>query len=775
MIGKEVEELVLIAETAASERSHEFVTLEHLLWALLEIENVHRMLVELGADIEQIRDNLTNFFAGSLPIMDAKSPEHTAAFSRVVQRAVLHAQYSSAETLNATDVLAALLTEEESHAVYFVFSQGVSRLDVLEFLSHGLEDEDYEEVLSELEEEEEDNQRPAQKNVLAQYTSDLIKRARDGLIDPLIGREKELKRLGEILARRNKNNPILVGDQGVGKTAIAEGFALKIVQGAVPKRFLDMQIYALDIGALVAGTKYRGDFERRLKGILSELETLPNAALIIDEIHAIIGSGSTTGSSLDMANLLKPALASGKLSFIGSTTYEEYKQTIEKDRALSRRFLKLEVREPSTQETINILQGLKSRYEEHHGVKFSPSSLREAAVLSDKFIRDRFLPDKAIDVIDEAGAKLSLERSEQSEENPACVSVSQIEKVVSAISRVPAKSVTSKEKERIRELDAQLKSVVFGQDEAIDLLSRAIRRAKAGLRALEKPIGSFLLAGPTGVGKTEVAKQVASVLGIELVRFDMSEYMEKHSISRLIGAPPGYVGYDKGGLLTDAIIRTPHCVLLLDEIEKAHFDIYNILLQVMDHGELTDNDGRKAYFQNVIILMTSNVGSESIHGKPIGFGEGDSSVGQGSIDKAFRPEFRNRLDAIVKFNSLSVEVIELVVDKFITEIDTLLNAKKASISISTKARRWFAENGYSKQYGARELGRLIQEKIKDPLSDAILFGPLAQGGSANIELVKNETKEDIEISYQERKGSDKSKKTVSKNKTKKEKASIRER
>ncbi len=624
-------------------------------------------------------------------------------------------------------------------------------MDVLEYVSHGpteiLEDDA---ALSELHEDdsEEMGSAPAGASALEKYTVDLTERARLGQLDPLIGRDKELGRTIEVLCRRNKNNPLYVGDQGVGKTALAEGLARRVVEGEIPERLAGLRIFALDMGSLLAGTRYRGDFEQRLKGVLKQLEGIPNAVLFIDEIHTIVGAGATSGGSMDAANLLKPILTTGKIRVIGSTTFEEHKSHFEKDRALARRFLKIEVKEPSQEETLQIIKGLISRFEEHHGVRYSSGAIRAAVTLSTKYIRDRFLPDKAIDVIDEAGALVSLRAAKalpKSERTPL-VAVNHIEEIVSRIARVPAHTVGASEKEKLSTLDRALKEVVFGQNEAIDALVKSIRRARAGLSADHKPTGSFLFTGPTGVGKTEVAKQLATALGLELIRFDMSEYMEKHTVARLIGAPPGYVGFEQGGLLTDAVIKNPHAVLLLDEIEKAHPDIYNVLLQVMDDATLTDNTGRKADFRNVIVIMTSNVGSDSLFGKSLGFTNVTPTADQGAIDRHFRPEFRNRLDGIIKFQALPELVVEKVVDKFITQIDARLLEKKSTLTVTDRARRYLAKHGYNTQYGARSLGRLIDQKIKDPIAEELLFGKLQQGGTvtADVEIV-SESPENAEI------------------------------
>lgn len=730
----------------ATGRRHEYVCAEHLLFSLITNENGRRVIEACGGSTHRLRAKLDHFLSTKMERVSspfAREPQQTIGFQRILQRAILHAQYSSGTSISPGDLLAALFTETETHAVYFLQQEGLSRLDVLEQISHGEQADPDDATTSENDEDgEEESDRGA--SPLAKYTVDLVARAREGLIDPLVGRDREIERTIHILCRRNKNNPLFVGDQGVGKTAIAEGLAQRVVDGKVPEKLKSLSIYSLDLGALLAGTRFRGDFEQRLKAVLNALAKIPDSVLFIDEIHTIIGAGATSGGTLDAANLLKPVLTKGSVRFMGSTTFEEYKNHFEKDRALARRFLKIDVLEPSVQETVEILKGLRSRFEDHHGVRYSDAAIRGSAELSAKYINERFLPDKAIDVLDEAGAIVSLrqdsaaaepgpdEEQGQGERARPIVKLLHVEKVVASIARIPPRTVSTSDKEKLRSLDGQLKQVVFGQDEAIDALTLSIRRSRAGLGSETKPIGSFLFAGPTGVGKTEVARQLAKVLGLELVRFDMSEYMEKHTVARLIGAPPGYVGFEQGGLLTDAIIKTPHAVLLLDEIEKAHPDLFNILLQVMDHATLTDNNGRKADFRNVIIIMTSNVGSEGMASTPIGFGTEAGGVAQGAIDKLFRPEFRNRLDAIIKFRPLPREVLEQVVDKFIVEIDQQLIRHKATITITPEARAFVIDNGYKAVYGARSIYRYIQTQVKDALADELLFGKLSHGGSATI-------------------------------------------
>jgi ATP-dependent Clp protease ATP-binding subunit ClpA len=750
MFDKDCESILQEAVNEAANRRNEFVCVEHLLWGILQNRTGAKVIEACGGDIPKLIAKLEEFFTDKLERWNGPKgmqPHQTIGFQRVLQRAVLHTEYSSSKIVSPGDLLAALFTENESHAVYFLGEQGLSRLDVLEYISHGIPLETYDDSGEMSAEPDEESSHENSKNPLGRFTVCLTQQAAAGELDPLVGRSAEIERIVHILCRRNKNNPLFVGDQGVGKTALAEGLAQRVVEGKVPSRLRDLKIYSLDLGALLAGTRFRGDFEQRLKAVLKALEKEPNCVLFIDEIHTIIGAGATSGGTMDAANLLKPVLTSGKLRFMGSTTFEEYKNHFEKDKALARRFLKIDVLEPSVEETIAILHGLKDRFEEHHAVKYSAAALKAAAELAAKYINERFLPDKAIDVVDEAGALLSLQNSDSSEEeteseseestkvNLPTVRVSHIEKVVAKIARIPPRTVSTSDREKLRELKAQLKQVVFGQDEAISALTLSIRRARAGLSSDSKPVGSFLFAGPTGVGKTEVARQLAKVLGLELIRFDMSEYMEKHTVARLIGAPPGYVGFEQGGLLTDAIIRNPHAVLLLDEIEKAHPDLFNILLQVMDHATLTDHTGRKADFRNVILIMTSNVGSENVFGNPIGFGSASANeVGQGAIDKTFRPEFRNRLDAIIKFRPLPTEVVEQVVDKFIVEIDAQLLARKATLVLTPAARSWLAAHGYSPQYGARSVHRLIQSEIKDKLADELLFGKLANGGQALVDI-----------------------------------------
>ncbi|MCC6933608.1 MAG: ATP-dependent Clp protease ATP-binding subunit ClpA [Deltaproteobacteria bacterium] len=734
MFNQELEWTLIAAEREAQSRGHECVCAEHLLFALLHNNEALGVLAELSADVDLLKQQLEEFFTTKLEILPPQKQTqvyYSMGYERIINRAILHSKYSNSENITAGDILIALLNEAESHAVFFLQAQGITKLAVLETISHrDLETPGFKNTKAE--EDKATNNKASTTASIDDYLTNLVAKAKEGKLDPLIGRDEEISRLVHILCRRNKNNPLLVGDQGVGKTAVAEGLAIRIAEKQVPERLFFSLIFSLDLGAILAGTKYRGDFEARIKKVIKHLEQIPNAILFIDEIHTIIGAGSTSGGTLDAANMLKPVLTNGEIRVIGSTTYEEYKNHFQKDRALARRFSKIDINEPSVSETVKILQGLKSRFEEHHHVTYPDAAISAAAELAAKYINDRFLPDKAIDIVDEAGAEVSLAAKGSEEQE---VSIEQIEKVIAKIAKIPTKTVSTSDKEKLVVLEQELRNVIFGQDEALAVLCKAIRRSRSGLGSEGKPIGSFLFAGPTGVGKTEVAKQCAKVLGLDLLRFDMSEYMEKHAVSRLVGAPPGYVGYEQGGLLTDAIIRTPYTVLLLDEIEKAHPDIYNILLQVMDHATLTDTNGRKADFRNVIIFMTTNVGSEEMYGQAIGFATGGTTVGQGKIDKAFRPEFRNRLTAIVKFNPLSTKVVEQVVDKFITEIDVQLGSKNSTISISGAARSWLAQNGFSNEFGARSLYRLIQKEIQDPLADSLLFGELTQGGSVYVDIV----------------------------------------
>ncbi|HWP59123.1 MAG TPA: ATP-dependent Clp protease ATP-binding subunit ClpA [Candidatus Acidoferrales bacterium] len=736
MITKELEAVLKTAVAEAKRRRHEYVCIEHLLYALLQDRVAGKAIVSCGGDLERLRKEIIEFFdtqLETLPKGVERDPQQTLGFHRVLQRAVIHAQSAEKNEVHGGDLLAAIFREHDSYAVYLLEQQGVTRFDVINYISHGItktgEGAEWAPSLSEEEKEEERPRRA--RDPLESFTVNLVKRAREGGIDPLIGRKDEIERTIHVLCRRRKNNPIYVGDPGVGKTAIAEGLALKIAQGQVPELLKDAQVYALDMGALLAGTKFRGEFEARLKAVINALKKKPGSILFIDEIHTIVGAGATSGGSLDASNILKPALASGELRCIGSTTYHDYKSYFERDRALARRFQKIEVPEPSIDEAHQILQGLRSYYEKHHGISYSDAALRAAAELSAKHINDRHLPDKAIDVIDEVGAAVRIQPPEK---RKTTVDVEDIENIVAKMAKIPPRSVSISDKERLKNLDRDLKLTVFGQDAAIDTLASAIKLSRSGLGPPEKPIGCFLFAGPTGVGKTEVAKQLARILGVEFIRFDMSEYMEKHTVSRLIGAPPGYVGFDQGGLLTDAIVKTPYAVLLLDEIEKAHPDLFNILLQVMDHATLTDNNGRKADFRNIVLIMTTNAGAREMSSGPLGFGQASSAAkGKEAIEKLFSPEFRNRLDAIIHFNSLSPEIIERVVDKFLVELEVQLNEKNVFISVSDRARKWLAERGFDPVFGARPMARLIQTEIKRVLADEILFGRLQNGGKVEVD------------------------------------------
>ena len=731
------------AEIARTWR-HEFICVEHLLAAITDSSSGQDILQRCSASPAHLRAKLDDFFQYRLSQFighTSHEPIQTIGYQRVVQSAVIHAQYSSADKLTIGDLLVSIYQESESHGVFFLLELGVTKIKVLEAISAAEEPEEFEPHRH----EDEDGKEQALKgDLLKRYTTDLTLKASEGRLDPVIGRESEIERCIQILSRRNKNNPLFVGDQGVGKTAIVEGLAQRIISGEVPQKMHGFRIFALDLGSLLAGTRYRGDFEERLKGVLKKLKTIPGAILFIDEIHTIVGAGATSGTTLDAANILKPILTTGELRCIGSTTFDEYKTVFEKDRALARRFLKVEVLEPSIADTVKILDGLKAKFEDHHHVRYAPGAIKAAVELSAKFINERFLPDKAIDVIDEAGAFVSLKHERQDEEKRPSVKISVIEEIISRIAKIPPQSVSQSEKEKLRTLEEDLLKVVFGQDEAVKRVAQAVRRARAGLVPERKPIGSFLFVGPTGVGKTEVAKQLAKSLGLELLRFDMSEYQEKHAVARFIGAPPGYVGHEQGGQLTDSVIRHPHSVLLLDEVEKAHLDILNVLLQVMDNAELTDSTGRKADFRNVIIILTSNVGSEAIHGRSIGFQDDKPKMGMGAVEKTFLPEFRNRLDAIVAFKALPTEIAERIVDKFIDEIRTQLLPKKVSVIISPEARRYFLDKGFNPQYGARSLGRVIQSELKDALADAILFGELQHGGLARIECENSTLKVDFE-------------------------------
>lgn len=751
MLSKDLEVTLNLAFKGARSKRHEFMTVEHLLLALLDNESAANVLRACGADLSGLRRDLMEFVDSTTPLIPEADVERetqpTLGFQRVLQRAVFHVQSSGKKEVSGANVLVAIFSEQESQAVYYLKQQNVARIDVVNYITHGIQKvagpsitgpESEGEALD----EDASGENPS-ASALQKYASNLNELAAKGLIDPLVGRSFEVERVSQILARRRKNNPLLVGESGVGKTAIAEGLAKRIVDGEVPETLAESIVYSLDLGALLAGTKYRGDFEKRFKGLLQELKKSEGSILFIDEIHTIIGAGAASGGVMDASNLLKPLLSSGDLRCMGSTTYQEYRGIFEKDRALSRRFQKVDVNEPSVDETFQILKGLKSRFEDHHSVKYTEPALRAAAELSERHINERFLPDKAIDVIDEAGAYQQLQPVNKRKKT---IGVADIERVVAKIARIPSKRVNSSDKEVLRKLDDNLKMLVFGQNQAIDTLSTAIKLSRAGLNSVEKPIGSFLFAGPTGVGKTEVTRQLAKVMGVELIRFDMSEYMERHTVSRLIGAPPGYVGFDQGGLLTDAVTKHPHSVVLLDEIEKAHPEVFNLLLQVMDHGTLTDSNGRKADFRNVILIMTTNAGAEDISRASIGFSKQNHATdGMEAIKRMFTPEFRNRLDSIVQFSSLSLENIKTVVDKFLVQLQTQLDEKHVTIDISDAARQWLAENGYDEKMGARPMARLIQEKIKRPLAEELLFGSLSEGGgTVKVDLVGDELSLEVE-------------------------------
>ena len=738
MFNQEVQITFSLAVREAQRRRHEFLTTEHVLYAMLFDDQGREILKACGGDIERLREDLELFFDQHLEALDqleSDMPEQTVGLQNVLQRTVTHMQSSGREEIGIGDILAAIMEQSDCLAAQILQGEGLSRVDVLNYVSHGiakvpLRNETPSPVESEGQTQQTQTDKKAKKvNPLEAFTINLLERASQGKIDPLIGRQEELERTIQILCRRRKNNPVLVGEPGVGKTAIAEGLALRILTCDVPTVLQDAELFALDMGSLLAGTKYRGDFEERLKAVIQALAKRPRAILAIDEIHTLVGAGATSGSSLDAANILKPVLGSGELRCIGSTTFEEYKNLFEKDRALSRRFQKIDVLEPSVAETVSILEGLKGYYEDHHGVKYTQGALEAAASLSARHINFRRLPDKAIDVIDEAGANLRLYPRKRS-----TINVADIEKVVASIARIPARKLAQTERRKLKGLENNLKRYVFGQDLAVEQLCQAIRRARAGLGQPERPIGSFLFTGPTGVGKTEVAKQLASQMGVEFLRFDMSEYMEKHAVSRLIGAPPGYVGFEQGGLLTDAVVRNPYAVLLLDEIEKAHQDIYNILLQVMDHGTLTDNNGRQANFHDVILIMTSNVGAREMSSAPIGFGDRLPGESRQAVEKTFSPEFRNRLDGIIAFRALDESIMIRVVDKFIRQLQTSLTERKVSLTLTQGARRYLAHRGYDPVFGARPLARIIETEIGNRLADQILFGELTNGGKVRLAL-----------------------------------------
>jgi ATP-dependent Clp protease ATP-binding subunit ClpA len=747
MLNKDLELTLNAAFREARTRRHEFMTVEHLLLALLDNPSAGEALNACGVHISGLKTELLEFIDETTPVIpdleEERETQPTLGFQRVLQRAVFHVQSSGKNEVTGVNVLVAIFSEQESQAVYLLKKNDVSRLDIVNFISHGISkaDDELGDDTDDIHEEVQEVQNE-EASKLDSFTTNLNAQARDGNIDPLIGRDSEVERTVQVLCRRKKNNPLLVGEAGVGKTAIAEGLAYRIVNKQVPEVIADAVVYSLDMGALLAGTKYRGDFEKRFKSLLKELQAQPGSILFIDEIHTIIGAGAASGGVMDASNLLKPLLSSGKLRCMGSTTYNEYKNIFEKDRALVRRFQKIDVLEPSVADTTKILNGLKERYEEHHGIRYTQKALKAAAELSAKYINERHLPDKAIDVIDEAGASQRLQPSSKRKKT---IGVADIELIISKMARIPPQSVSSTDKETLKNLDRNLKMLVFGQDQSIDALTSAIRLSRSGLSSEEKPVGSFLFAGPTGVGKTEVTKQLAKCMGVEFIRFDMSEYVERHAISRLIGAPPGYVGFEQGGLLTEAVIKNPHAVVLLDEIEKAHPDIYNILLQVMDHGTLTDNNGRKADFRNVVVVMTTNAGVQETTRKSIGFSEQDHTHdAMGEINKVFSPEFRNRLDNIIWFNHLERDVILLVVDKFIVELQAQLDKKSVNLELTSKAREWLADKGYDKAMGARPMARVIQEELKKQLANEILFGELVDGGTVKVSVKDKKIRFDYE-------------------------------
>ncbi|ASM50164.1 ATP-dependent Clp protease ATP-binding subunit ClpA [Pseudoalteromonas espejiana DSM 9414] len=747
MLNKDLELTLNAAFREARTRRHEFMTVEHLLLALLDNPSAGEALNACGVDISGLKTELLEFIDETTPVIpdleEERETQPTLGFQRVLQRAVFHVQSSGKNEVTGVNVLVAIFSEQESQAVYLLKKSDISRLDIVNFISHGISkaDDELGDDTDDIHEEVQEVQNE-EASKLDSFTTNLNAQAKEGNIDPLVGRDSEVERTVQVLCRRKKNNPLLVGEAGVGKTAIAEGLAYRIVNEQVPEVIADAVVYSLDMGALLAGTKYRGDFEKRFKSLLKELQAKPGSILFIDEIHTIIGAGAASGGVMDASNLLKPLLSSGKLRCMGSTTYNEYKNIFEKDRALVRRFQKIDVLEPSVADTTKILNGLKERYEEHHGIRYTQKALKAAAELSAKYINERHLPDKAIDVIDEAGANQRLQPSSKRKKT---IGVSDIELIIAKMARIPAQSVSSTDKETLKNLDRNLKMLVFGQDQSIDALTSAIRLSRSGLANEDKPVGSFLFAGPTGVGKTEVTKQLAKCMGVEFIRFDMSEYVERHAVSRLIGAPPGYVGFEQGGLLTEAVIKNPHAVVLLDEIEKAHPDIYNILLQVMDHGTLTDNNGRKADFRNVVVVMTTNAGVQETTRKSIGFSEQDHTHdAMGEINKVFSPEFRNRLDNIIWFNHLEKDVILQVVDKFVVELQAQLDKKSVNLELTSKAREWLADKGYDKAMGARPMARVIQDELKKPLANEILFGELVDGGTVKVSVKDKKINFDFE-------------------------------
>ncbi|ARD22083.1 ATP-dependent Clp protease ATP-binding subunit ClpA [Shewanella japonica] len=740
MLNKDLEVTLNLAFQQARDSRHEYMTVEHLLLALINNPSAKEALLACGADITRLHEEVSNFIQQTTPLIAESTEERetqpTLGFQRVLQRAVFHVQSSGRNEVTGANVLVAIFSEQESQAVYLLRRCEITRLDVVNFISHGLPKDDDNQEMNNPEASEEGTEQAEDRSLLSQFATDLNQMSKGGVIDPLIGRDDEVERAIQTLCRRRKNNPLLVGEAGVGKTAIAEGLAYRIVNEQVPDVIKDATVYSLDLGSLLAGTKYRGDFEKRFKGLLKELGKNEHAILFIDEIHTIIGAGAASGGVMDASNLLKPLLSNGTLRCMGSTTFQEYQSIFEKDRALARRFQKIDINEPSVAETTKILLGLKSKYEEHHGVRYTQAAISSAASLSAKHINDRHLPDKAIDVIDEAGARMVMLPQSKRKKT---IGQPEIEAIIAKIARIPEKSVSSTDKDLLKNLERNLKMLVFGQDKAIEGLSSAIRLSRSGLGAEKKPVGSFLFAGPTGVGKTEVTNQLAACLNMKLIRFDMSEYMERHTVSRLIGSPPGYVGYEQGGLLTDAVIKNPHCVVLLDEIEKAHPDVYNLLLQVMDHGTLTDNNGRKADFRNVTLVMTTNAGVQESIRTSIGFKQQDNSLNAMSeINKVFSPEFRNRLDSIIWFNHLDMTIIAKVVDKFLIELQAQLDEKRVTLEVTDEARTLLAEKGYDKNMGARPMGRVVTELIKRPLADEILFGKLEAGGIAKVDAKDNE-------------------------------------
>lgn len=744
MLNKDLEQTLNSAFKEARTKRHEFMTVEHLLLALIDNKSANDVLEACGANLSKLRNDLAHFVDSTTPLIpgndDERETQPTLGFQRVLQRAVFHVQSSGKKEVTGANVLVAIFSEQESQAVYFLKQQEIVRIDVVNYIAHGISKvpghQSNEPDGHELSDDSPGGEESTGSKPLEAYTTNLNELAMKGKIDPLIGRDSELERVGQILCRRRKNNPLLVGEAGVGKTAIAEGLAKKIVDGEVPTILANSTIYSLDMGALLAGTKYRGDFEKRFKLLLSELKKIEGAILFIDEIHTIIGAGAASGGVMDASNLLKPLLSSGDLRCLGSTTFQEFRGIFEKDKALARRFQKVDIEEPDVDDTYNILLGLKKKFEEHHKIKYKNEALRAAAELADRYINDRHMPDKAIDIIDEAGAYQQLKKDTKRKKT---IGIDEVEVIVAKMARVPPKSVSSSDKELLEKLPRNMRLTIFGQDESIDALTTNIRLSRAGLKAPEKPVGCFLFAGPTGVGKTEVCRQLSKSLGIEMIRFDMSEYMESHTVSRLIGAPPGYVGFDQGGLLTEAINKSPHCVLLLDEIEKGHPDVFNLLLQVMDHGTLTDNNGRKADFRNVILIMTTNAGAENMNRSSIGFTTQDHSVDGGdAIKKTFTPEFRNRLDSVIQFKPLSPEVISNVVDKQLTELQSQLDDKKVQLDVDDNVRKWLVEKGYDRLMGARPMARLIQDRLKKPMAEAILFGSLLKGGTMKISVKDDE-------------------------------------